>query len=288
MKKLGIIGGMGPLATARLFELIVEMTKSDSDAGHIRTLIDCNPGIPDRTRAILDGGESPVPEIVKTAEGLIDSGAEVLLLACNTSHYYFEEIEAALQKFAVNPTDKNDGIGENTQSVEEMGGSEKNMDREEESKGTEKNSNGEEVTTGGVKLINLIEETGNVLREKGLTRVGVLATRGAVEGKVFEKYLEPMGISVITPDKKGQDSVNSVIYDAVKAGRDLSEELAGEFCETCRNLIARGAQALILGCTEIPLAMDAAGLWDKLDDIVFVDTIRVLAQAGIREARGKV
>lgn len=288
MKKLGIIGGMGPLATARLFELIVEMTKSDSDAGHIRTLIDCNPGIPDRTRAILDGGESPVPEIVKTAEGLIDSGAEVLLLACNTSHYYFEEIEAALQKCAVNPTDKNDGIGENTQSVEEMGGSEKNMDREEESKGTEKNSNGEEVTTGGVKLINLIEETGNVLREKGLTRVGVLATRGAVEGKVFEKYLEPMGISVITPDKKGQDSVNAVIYDAVKAGRDLSEELADNFCETCRDLIARGAQALILGCTEIPLAMDGAGLWEKLDDIVFVDTIRVLAQAGIREARGKV
>ncbi len=288
MKKLGIIGGMGPLATARLFEMIVEMTKSDSDAGHIRTLIDCNPGIPDRTRAILDGGESPVSEIVKTAEGLIDSGAEVLLLACNTSHYYFEEIETALQKCAVNPTDKNDGIGEKTQSVEEMGGTEKNMDREEELKGTEKNSNGEEATIGGVKLINLIEETGNVLREKGLTRVGVLATRGAVEGKVFEKYLEPMGISVMVPDHNGQGTVNSVIYDAVKAGRKLSEELADNYCETCRDLVARGAQALILGCTEIPLAMDEAGLWEKLDDIVFVDTIRVLAQAGIREARGKV
>lgn len=262
MKKLGIIGGMGPLATARLFELIVEMTKSDSDAGHIRTLIDCNPGIPDRTRAILDGGESPVPEIVKTAEGLIDSGAEVLLLACNTSHYYFEEIKAALKETI------NDKIARNNCVISNLESAQKTRDK--------------------VKLVNLIEETGNVLREKGLTRVGVLATRGAVEGKVFEKYLEPMGISVKTPDQKGQNTVNSVIYDAVKAGRDLSEELAGEFCKTCRDLIARGAQALILGCTEIPLAMDAAGLWDKLDDIVFVDTIRVLAQAGIREARGKV
>ena len=264
MKKLGIIGGMGPLATARLFELIVEMTKSDSDAGHIRTLIDCNPGIPDRTRAILEGGESPVPEIVRTAKGLADSGAEVLLLACNTSHYFFEEIESALGESAEKPLCKKDGFV------------------------TEKMPVSEEETAGRVKLINLIEETGRVVLEKGLTRVGVLATRGAVEGKVFEKYLEPMGISVITPDQNGQGTVNSVIYDAVKAGRKLSEELADNFCETCRDLIARGAQALILGCTEIPLAMDAAGLWDKLDDIVFVDTIRVLAQAGIREARGKV
>ena len=214
------------------------MTKSDSDAGHIRTLIDCNPGIPDRTRAILDGGESPVPEIVKTAKGLIMQGAEVLLLACNTSHYYFEEIENVLREETV-------GTGDAGKSK--------------------------------VKLINLIEETGKTVLEKGMTRVGVLATRGAVEGKVFEKYLEPMGISVITPDQNGQGTVNSVIYDAVKAGRKLSEELADNFCETCRDLIACGAQTLILGCTEIPLAMDAAGLWDKLDDIVFVDTIRVLA-----------
>ena len=196
MKKLGIIGGMGPLATARLFELIVEMTKSDSDAGHIRTLIDCNPGIP----------------------------------------YFFEEIESALGESVEKPLCKKDGFV------------------------TEKMPVSEEETAGRVKLINLIEETGRAVLEKGLTRVGVLATRGAVEGKVFEKYLEPMGISVITPDQNGQGTVNSVIYDAVKAGRKLSEELADNFCETCRDLIARGAQALILGCTEIPLAMDAAGL----------------------------
>ncbi len=251
MKKLGIIGGMGPLATARLFELIVEMTKSDSDAGHIRTLIDCNPGIPDRTRAILDGGESPVPEIVKTAKGLITQGAEVLLLACNTSHYYFEEIENALREETVGTEDAGKSAGK---------------------------------TVHKVKLINLIEETGKTVLEKGMTRVGVLATRGAVEGRVFDKYLAPMGIECIYPDPEGQKVVNALIYDAVKAGRDLSGKLADDFCKTCRELVERGAQALVLGCTEIPIAMKSADIWTRLSELTFVDTIEVLAKAGIREA----
>ena len=251
MKKLGIIGGMGPLATARLFETIVELTKSDSDAGHIRTLIDCNPGIPDRTRAILDGGESPVPEIVKTAKGLITQGAEVLLLACNTSHYYFEEIENALREETVGAGDVGKSAGE---------------------------------TGHKFKLINLIEETGKTVLEKGMTRVGVLATRGAVEGRVFDKYLTPMGIECVYPDPEGQKVVNALIYDAVKAGRDLSGKLADDYCKICKELFERGAQALILGCTEIPIAMNSADIWTRLSELTFVDTIEVLAKAGIREA----
>ncbi|MCR5829089.1 MAG: aspartate/glutamate racemase family protein [Lachnospiraceae bacterium] len=253
MKKLGIIGGMGPLATARLFEMIVEMTKSDSDSGHIRTLIDCNSDIPDRTRAILGGGESPVPEIVKTAKGLIASGAGVLLLACNTSHYYFEDIRQQLD-------------AETPCAVE---------------KPTE---TGSLDAKGKVLLINLIEETGRAVLEKGMNSVGVLATRGAVEGRVFEKYLTPMGIGVIYPDPDGQNVVNSVIYDAVKAGRRPDDRLAGDFCDVCRGLAGRGAQAIILGCTEIPIAMEEAGLCEKLKDITFFDSLQILAAAGIREA----
>ena len=248
MKKLGIIGGMGPLATARLFEQIVEMTKSDSDAGHIRTLIDCNPGIPDRTRAILDGGESPVPEIVKTAKGLITQGAEVLLLACNTSHYYFEEIENALREETVGTGDAGKSAGE---------------------------------TVHKVKLINLIEETGKTVLEKGMTRVGVLATRGAVEGRVFDKYLTPMGIECVYPDPEGQKVVNALIYDAVKAGREVDPDLAEKFCCVCKNM---NAQALVLGCTEIPIAMKTAGIWERLSELIFIDSIEVLAKVGIREA----
>ncbi len=283
MKKLGIIGGMGPLATARLFEMIVEMTKSDSDSGHIRTLIDCNPGVPDRTRAILDGGESPVPEIVKTAKGLIASGAEVLLLACNTSHYYFEDIREQLDAETPFVPDKLEGTAVTATPFvpEKLAGTAVTATPfvPEKSSGA-----GVLEEKGKVLLINLIEETGRAVLEKGMNRVGVLATRGAVEGRVFEKYMTPMGIDVIYPDPDGQKAVNDVIYDAVKAGRELGDKLAGKLSATCRELVERGAQALILGCTEIPIAMDKSGLWEKLGEITFIDSLRILAGAGIREA----
>ena len=62
-KTIGILGGMGPLATADLFQKIVLLTKADTDREHIRVYIDSNANIPDRTAAILSGGEDPVPEM---------------------------------------------------------------------------------------------------------------------------------------------------------------------------------------------------------------------------------
>lgn len=59
-KVIGIIGGMGPMATADLFRKLVSLTDADSDREHIHVLIDNDPSIPDRTDAILYGGESPV------------------------------------------------------------------------------------------------------------------------------------------------------------------------------------------------------------------------------------
>ena len=101
-KKLGIIGGMGPLATADLFRMIIENTKSDTDAGHIRIFVDNNPQIPDRTASILGNGISPVPEIVHSGNLLEKIGADILLLPCNTSHYYFEEIQRQLHSELIN------------------------------------------------------------------------------------------------------------------------------------------------------------------------------------------
>ena len=62
-KTIGIIGGMGPLATADLFRKIVLMTDAKCDQEHPRVLIDCNTNIPDRTAAILSGGENPIPQL---------------------------------------------------------------------------------------------------------------------------------------------------------------------------------------------------------------------------------
>lgn len=91
-RALGIVGGMGPLATLDLFGKILAHTDAKSDAEHIRIYMDCHTGIPDRTKAILEGGESPVPYIVESAVKLASIGAEILLIPCNTSHYYYDEI----------------------------------------------------------------------------------------------------------------------------------------------------------------------------------------------------
>jgi len=76
MKIIGIIGGMGPLATVHLFERIVLRTKAEKDQDHIRILIDNNTKIPDRTLAILGNEESPVNELVNSAKMLENSGAD--------------------------------------------------------------------------------------------------------------------------------------------------------------------------------------------------------------------
>ena len=94
-KTLGIIGGMGPLATADLFRKIVEQTEAACDQDHIHILIDNNTNIPDRTAALLSGGESPVPELRKSAGRLIAMGAEGLMMPCNTAHYFYDGVTAA-------------------------------------------------------------------------------------------------------------------------------------------------------------------------------------------------
>lgn len=91
-KTIGIIGGMGPAATVDLFNLIVENTNATCDQEHIHILIDCNPSIPDRTSAIINGTRSPLDELYLSAERLARAGADFLIIPCNTSHYYIDQI----------------------------------------------------------------------------------------------------------------------------------------------------------------------------------------------------
>ena len=92
-KSIGILGGMGPLATADLFRKIVLMTKASCDNDHIRIFIDNNPAIADRTAAILSGGESPLPEMIKALRNLESCGASCIVMPCNTAHYFLPELQ---------------------------------------------------------------------------------------------------------------------------------------------------------------------------------------------------
>ncbi len=93
-KALGILGGMGPLATADLFRKIVTNTRAACDNDHIRIYIDDNSAIPDRTGAILHGGPSPVPEMTDSLRKLEACGAECIIMPCNTAHYYLKELSS--------------------------------------------------------------------------------------------------------------------------------------------------------------------------------------------------
>ena len=93
-KTIGILGGMGPLATADLFQKIVLLTKADTDREHIRVYIDSNANIPDRTAAILSGGEDPVPEMSSALRHLEACGADCIIMPCNTAHYFLPRLQA--------------------------------------------------------------------------------------------------------------------------------------------------------------------------------------------------
>ena len=92
-KTIGILGGMGPLATADLYRKIIEQTKADCGSDHIRVYIDGNAAIPDRTAAILHGGEDPVPEMLSALRHLEACGADCIIMPCNTAHYFLPRLQ---------------------------------------------------------------------------------------------------------------------------------------------------------------------------------------------------
>lgn len=90
---LGIIGGMGPLATCDLFQKIIEYTDAETDKDHLHIIIDNNTQIPDRTEYIMGLGEDPRAELIKSAKRLEAMEVDYIAIACNTAHYFYDDIE---------------------------------------------------------------------------------------------------------------------------------------------------------------------------------------------------
>ncbi len=95
MKKIvGILGGMGPLATVKLFEKIVLLTDAKSDQEHLQIIIDSNTSIPDRTSYILDEkARDPKPQLLESALRLERAGADFIIMPCNTAHNFYDYIK---------------------------------------------------------------------------------------------------------------------------------------------------------------------------------------------------
>ena len=96
-KVLGIIGGMGPLATAYFYELIINRTKASKDQDHINMIILNDASMPDRTAYIIgESDESPLPKLIKDAKMLESCGVSLIAVPCNTSTYFYNEVSSSV------------------------------------------------------------------------------------------------------------------------------------------------------------------------------------------------
>ena len=102
-KVLGILGGLGPLATVYFADLVIRLTDAASDQDHIPMLISNNPLIPDRTGYILDNSKpNPLPPMIGDAKKLEAMGADFIAIPCNTAHYFYDEIQHSVAIPVVN------------------------------------------------------------------------------------------------------------------------------------------------------------------------------------------
>ena len=84
---LGVIGGLGPIATAHFMELIIRMPEADTDQEHLDMIIYNRPSIPDRTGYILDStSPNPLPDMIRVGNALARQGAKRSAIPCMTAH----------------------------------------------------------------------------------------------------------------------------------------------------------------------------------------------------------
>ncbi|HET9014303.1 MAG TPA: amino acid racemase [Thermomicrobiaceae bacterium] len=94
---VGILGGMGPLATADLYRKIIEFTPAHRDQDHLHVIIDADPTVPDRTEALLRGGEDPTPWLVAGGRRLRAAGAAFIVMPCNTAHAFLPRVQPLVE-----------------------------------------------------------------------------------------------------------------------------------------------------------------------------------------------
>ena len=224
-KTIGIIGGMGPMATADLFMKLIRMTDAARDAEHMHILVDNNPKTPDRTAAIVHGAESPLPYLIASGKKLETAGADFLLIPCITSHYFLDGLACELQ----------------------------------------------------IPVMSIIEETAKHLQAQNIKKVIVLATDGTRMSGVFDKGFSVYDIEIVYPCEAAQQALMDVIYKGIKAG-SATWDMAPLNSEI-ENLLAEGAEAVILGCTELPLAAEMYGIAGRL-----INPTDILARAAVLHA----
>ena len=202
---IGVLGGMGPLATVDFFNKVLAATPAKGDADHIPLLIQSDPRIAPRPAAILSGGSSPLPELLAGRDRLIAAGATALVMPCNTAHFWYADLRKGCSVPFLSIVDA---------SVSELA----------------------------------------VLADAGAP-IGIIATRATLAAQIFDAPLARAGYAALLPDDAMMDTLVLPGIALVKAGDAPG---GGQLIEQAvQALLARGARAVVLACTETPLALDA-------------------------------
>ncbi len=242
-KVIGVVGGAGPFAGLDLLGKILQETLAETDQEHLTVISLSQPNqLPDRTAFLLgQTAENPAYAIFNQLQQLERAGAAIAAIPCNTAH--------APPIFDV------------VMAQLQAAGSQ-------------------------IKFLHMIAETAQHIRQQypRLRRIGVLSTTGTYRAQIYPDLLEPKGLTTLVPDKQLQTEViHPAIYHphyGIKAlGRHAQRAREG-LLQGVENLRQQGAEAVILGCTEIPLAIPET----RLDELIVIDPAVILARALIREA----
>ncbi|SDE23275.1 aspartate racemase [Paenibacillus sp. UNCCL117] len=222
-RTVGVIGGMGPLATVDFMRKVIEHTPARRDQEHVHLIVDQYPQIPDRTEAILGVGPDPGPYLQESANRLQQAGADMIAIACNTAHYFIDRIEGAVS----------------------------------------------------IPVVHMPGETSRHVANSGIGAVGILATDGTLRTKLYQKLLSREGVSVLIPDEGLQAEVMEGIRAVKRGDLETGERI---FRKAAEALVSDGAQAVIAGCTEVPIVLRST------ESIRVVNPTDILARAIVERA----
>lgn len=225
--KVGVLGGLGPKATAYFMDLVIDNTKASCDQEHIDMIVYNHASIPDRTNYILgNSNDNPIPYLIKDAKMLESLGCNYLVMPCNTSHFMYDEIQESIN----------------------------------------------------IPLINMPYEVSWLINENSeIKKVGILATKGTLKAKIYERYLEK---EIFYPSEETNNKVMDLIYEKVKKGVKVNKK---EFYSVLEEYFDNDCDALIMGCTELSVIVRDNDLYF---DNRLIDSLKVLVDKTI-ELSGK-
>jgi aspartate racemase len=228
-KILGVLGGMGPLATVDFLQKLIEETPAHRDQDHVPVIAYSVPQIPERPPAITGNGESPLPHMLAGVHALKRAGAGAIAIACNTAYYWHDAL----------------------------------------------------LAQGGLPILHIADAACAALASQAGQRIGLIATDGTIAAGFYQARLEARGMQCLLCSNEDHQALIVPAIDCVKrndlaSAHDLATRAA-------RHLLQQGAHAIILGCTEIPLAIA-----HQPSDVAHhcVDATRALARACIQWYRG--